>query len=122
MSKISGDLPPGDIPFTQTQQLREKKAKASSLSRRLTMSGLGSKTSTKQNLFQKKRRLLKTIEKTKAEFEKGSKEVAALQLMVATYKERPEYGSAARFEQELRLAEEKVRRSDDKMRQQRRCY
>ena len=79
------------------------------------MSGLGSKTSTKQNLFQKKRRLLKTIEKTKAEFEKGSKEVAALQLMVATYKERPEYGSAARFEQELRLAEEKVRRSDDKM-------
>ena len=72
------------------------------------MSSLGSKTSTKQNLFQKKRRLQKTIDKTKAEFEKGSKEVAALQLMVATYKERPEYGSAARFEQELRLAEEKV--------------
>ena len=79
------------------------------------MSSLGSKNSTKQNLFQKKRRLQKTIDKTKAEFEKGSKEVAALQLMVATYKERPEYGSAARFEQELRLAEEKVKTRDDKM-------
>ena len=69
---FAGDLPPGEIPFIQTQQLREKKSKGSSLSRRLTMSHLHSKQSpNKQNLFQKKRKLLKSIDKTKADYEKG---------------------------------------------------
>jgi len=112
----SGDLPPGEIPFIQTQQLREKKSKGSSLSRRLTMSHLHSKQSpNKQNLFQKKRKLLKSIDKSKAEYEKGTKEVQALQLMINTYKENPEYGNVKKFEQELKLASDKVNRLDTEL-------
>ena len=72
MHFYTGDLPPGEIAFIQTQQLREKKSKGSSLSRRLTMSHVQtSQSPTKQNLYQKKRKLLKIIEKTKVDYEKG---------------------------------------------------
>jgi len=109
----SGDLPPGEIAFIQTQQLREKKSKGSSLSRRLTMSHVQtSQSPTKQNLYQKKRKLLKIIEKTKVDYEKGSKEVQALQLMINTYKENPEYGNVKKFEQELKVCSEKVSKLD----------
>ena len=68
-----GDLPPADIPYLETNQLRQRKS--SSLSRRLTLSqavrsSLQS-SATKQNLFQKKRRLEKRIEKCKSDYERG---------------------------------------------------
>ena len=67
----AGDLPPQEIPFIQTQQLRDKKTKVGSISRRLTLSSLGAKqASNKQNLYQKKRKISKIIDARKSEFEK----------------------------------------------------
>merc|ERR1719411_1651482 len=102
----SGDLPPADIPYVETHQVRQRKS--SSLSRRLTLSQAvrtNKQTATKQNLFQKKRRLVKSIEKCKSDYERGSKEVDALQLMIKTYKETPEFGDGKKFQQELKLVE-----------------
>jgi len=107
----SGDLPPCDIPYVQTEELKQRKG--SSLSRRLTLSpGVKSNKQTvnKQNLFQKKRKLLKSIERCKSDYERGSKEAQALQLMINTYKETPEFGDGKKFEQELKVVTERVTR------------
>merc|ERR1711953_251887 len=112
----SGDLPPADIAYVETTQLRQRKS--SSLSRRLTLSQAvrSNKQSTnKQNLFQKKRKLVKSIEKCKSDYERGSKEAQALQLMIDTYKETPEFGDGKKFQQELKVVTERVARLEEEL-------
>ena len=90
-------------------------------------------TATKQNLFQKKRRLVKSIEKCKSDYERGeggegtdramftifpvsgSKEVDALQLMIKTYKETPEFGDGKKFQQELKVVTERLGRLETEL-------
>jgi len=56
------------------------------------------------NLFPRKRELEKRITVVEAEVTKGQKEMAALQLMVATYRQNPKFGDAGKFQGELEAA------------------
>jgi len=112
----SGDVPPCDIPYVLIEELRQRKS--SSLTRRLTLSHAGKnnkQATSKQNLFQKKRKLLMSIEKCKADYERGSKEAQALQLMIDTYKQTPEFGDGKKFEQELKIVTERVARLEQEL-------
>jgi len=60
------------------------------------------------NLYQKKRDLEKKIKDQQMLVEKGLKEVAALQLMVHTYKANPKFGDAGEFSRELDTATQRV--------------
>ena len=71
----TGDLPPTDIQFEEMSLGREKKS--SSLTRRMSSSKF-SKQREKQNLFQKKRKLLKNIEKHRSEISKGNPHLKVL--------------------------------------------
>eukprot|EP00092_Neocalanus_flemingeri_P031176 GFUD01033867.1.p1 GENE.GFUD01033867.1~~GFUD01033867.1.p1 ORF type:complete len:570 (+),score=214.86 GFUD01033867.1:46-1755(+) len=101
----TGDLPPTDIQFEEMSLGREKKSR--SLTRRMSRSNFSQKTD-KQNLFQKKRKLLSNIEKYKSDISKGTKEKQALQLMIDTYTKTPEFGDASKFQQELDIVSQKV--------------
>jgi len=61
-------------------------------------------TGENSNLFPRKRELEKRIASVEAEVAKGQKEMAALQLMVATYRQNPKFGDAAKFQGELEAA------------------
>ena len=65
----TGDFPPTNIQFEEMQFGREKKS--GSLTRRMSSSNF-SKKREKQNLFQKKRKLLKNIDKLRSEIAKGN--------------------------------------------------
>ena len=45
----------------------------------------------------------------------GSKEVEALQLMIKTYKETPEFGDGKKFQQELKVVTERVSRLESEL-------
>ena len=45
----------------------------------------------------------------------GSKEAQALQLMIDTYKQTPEFGDGKKFEQELRIVTERVAKLDQEL-------
>ena len=105
------------------QLLRQKKS--SSLTRRLSRASF-SKKKGKQNLFQTKRNILKNIEKHQVEIAKGNylvynltfelkviflsgtKEMKALQLMIQTYTETPDFGDSRNFQDELNIVATKV--------------
>ena len=65
----TGDFPPTDFQFEEMQLGREKKS--GSLTRRMS-SSIFSKKKEKQNLFQKKRKILKNIDKIQGEIAKGN--------------------------------------------------
>merc|ERR1711974_418574 len=69
-------------------------------------------TGENSNLFPRKRELEKRIASVEAEGAKGQKEMAALQLMVATYRQNPKFGDAAKFQGELEAAILRVQVND----------
>ena len=123
----TGDFPPTDIQFEEMELGKQKKSR--SLTRRMSRTNFTPKRD-KQNLFQKKRRLLKNIEKFRFEINKGTssfkcssfndlifvssgtKEMAALQLMVQTYTATPEFGDASKFQEELDIVSQKVQKHE----------
>jgi len=94
----TGDLSPNDIEFEEMEISRKKKS--SSLTRRLSRTSFTQKKG-KQNLFQEKRNILKNIDKHKNEIARGTKEIQALQLMIQTYKDTPDFGDSKKFQEEL---------------------
>ena len=57
-----------------------------------------------ENLFPRKRELERKVAAVEGEVAKGQKEMAALQLMVATYRQNPSFGDATKFQGELEAA------------------
>ena len=64
----TGEFIPTDLKLEEMQKGREKKS--TSLTRRMTTANF-SKKREKQNLFQKKRKVMRNIEKHKCEISKG---------------------------------------------------
>ena len=110
---------------------RGREKKSASLTRRMTTANF-SKKREKLNLFQKKRKILGNIEKKKCEILKGrilysfvernvkyscsisgTKEKQALWLIITTYTKTPEFGDAAKFQQELELVMVKLERQEE---------
>merc|ERR1712013_900389 len=61
------------------------------------------------DLFQKKRKIMKKIEKHRSEICKGMKEKQALEMMVQTYLKNPNFGDASKFQEELDLVMQKLK-------------
>merc|ERR1719391_641001 len=102
----TGNVPPGEYQFedlstssTNTPSAGSANAKTRTLSR-VKSPEIGENS----NLFPRKRELEKRIASVEAEVAKGQKEMAALQLMVATYRQNPKFGDAAKFQGELEAA------------------
>jgi len=110
----TGNVPPGEYQFedlstssTSTPSSGSVNAKTRTLSRVKSP-----ETGENSNLFPRKRELEKRIACVEAEVAKGQKEMAALQLMVATYRQNPKFGDAAKFQGELEAAILRVQVND----------
>ena len=55
-------------------------------------------------MFPRKRQLERKVAAVEGEVAKGQKEMVALQLMVATYRQNPSFGDATKFQGELEAA------------------
>jgi len=102
----SGDLPPTDIHLEEIEKGTHKKANSMT---RIMMNANFCKKREKQNLFQKKRKIMKKIEKHRSEICKGMKEKQALEMMVQTYLKNPNFGDASKFQEELDLVMQKLK-------------
>ena len=92
----TGNVPPPEYQFEDLASGGGGQGKARTLSRvKLTQTGEN------DNLFPRKRELERRIAGVEAEVAKGQKEMAALQLMVATYRQNPKFGDATKFQGEL---------------------
>jgi len=106
----TGNVPPGEYQFEDLSSCLNTPSSSSSSSssanaKTRTLSRVKSpETGENSNLFPRKRELEKRIASVEAEVAKGQKEMAALQLMVATYRQNPKFGDAAKFQGELEAA------------------
>jgi len=103
----TGNVPPGEYQFEDLSSYPNTPSSSSSSAnaKTRTLSRVKSpETGENSNLFPRKRELEKRIASVEAEVAKGQKEMAALQLMVATYRQNPKFGDAAKFQGELEAA------------------
>merc|ERR1712013_35119 len=103
----TGNVPPGEYQFEDlsSSNTPSSTSSASGSAKTRTLSRVKSpETGENSNLFPRKRDLEKRIAGVEAEVAKGQKEMAALQLMVATYRQNPKFGDAAKFQGELEAA------------------
>merc|ERR1719237_14960 len=102
----TGNVPPGEYQFEDLSSYPNTPSSSSSANAKTrTLSRVKSpETGENSNLFPRKRELEKRIASVEAEVAKGQKEMAALQLMVATYRQNPKFGDAAKFQGELEAA------------------
>merc|ERR1719397_1291049 len=108
----TGELPPADIQFQDMSDSRsDRERKSSSLSRRISRVNFNYKKE-KQSLFQERRKLTRKVDALKVEIGKGTKEMRALQLMIQTYTNTPQFGDAAKFQPELNSIAAKVQRQE----------
>merc|ERR1719376_880374 len=108
----TGELPPPDIQFQDMSDSRsDRERKSSSLSRRISRVNFNYKKE-KQSLFQERRKLTRKVDALKVEIGKGTKEMRALQLMIQTYTNTPQFGDAAKFQPELNSIAAKVQRQE----------
>merc|ERR1712130_911342 len=105
----TGNVPPGEYQFEDLSSCPNTPSSSGSSSpanaKARTLSRVKSpENGENSNLFPRKRELEKRIASVEAEVAKGQKEMAALQLMVATYRQNPKFGDAAKFQGELEAA------------------
>lgn len=118
----TGDLPPADLQFEGVtfdsgsgDVVIRREKKGGSLSRRFSRTSFTDQKREKHNLFQEKRKLIKKIDKHKLDITKGTKEMRALQLMIQTYTQTPEFGDPAKFQPEFDSVSQKVHRLEKEL-------
>merc|ERR1719237_887334 len=100
----TGNVPPGEYQFEDLSSGSNTPSSSANAKTRTLSRVKSPETGENSNLFPRKRELEKRIASVEAEVAKGQKEMAALQLMVATYRQNPKFGDAAKFQGELEAA------------------
>jgi len=100
----TGNVPPGEYQFEDLSSGSNTPSSSGNAKTRTLSRVKSPETGENSNLFPRKRELEKRIASVEAEVAKGQKEMAALQLMVATYRQNPKFGDAAKFQGELEAA------------------
>jgi len=100
----TGNVPPGEYQFEDLSSCSNTPSSSANAKTRTLSRVKSPETGENSNLFPRKRELEKRIASVEAEVAKGQKEMAALQLMVATYRQNPKFGDAAKFQGELEAA------------------